>query len=199
MRERTAQKRIGNSRGESMVMALVLLLVFMAIGAAVLAAGAGSAAASSARISDREAYYAARSVLEALDESMRAGKEGGLGAALQNEAYGEFIKSRTADSTVNAMALEKRELPFTLALADAPEGLTDMAGRLTYYGTVQNTEGADPLRASITAVINYDLSCRGKKYSMEARYDYSGFAVVEDVGGQRKPVWTGKWTVRGIG
>lgn len=186
---RNDNRILWNARGETMLMALVLLIVFMAVGASVLSAGAGSSAASSARIVERQVYYAARSMLDVLDESMRS-ENGALGRAIQNEAYGALV-----GSGANA-AIPETTQSFTVSLSGAPEGLEPAAGTLTYSGSAIIQELANEGKqaaVNLSVKLSFDLTYKNKTYTMLATYSFDGFALSANGG---DPVWTGEWKVQ---
>lgn len=201
-KRRLKSNRIYGSRGESMIMVVVMLMVFMILGCAVLTASASATAASSARVSERQAYYYARSMLDVLDESMREGK---LGKALCEKIMHELVvrnvnsihyqagegkalklvyEPEVEHAPLNEMTLS----PITITCVGKATSNTPAVGELITQATLQ-------LR---TVDLSFSVTHQGQTTRMHIQYRAT--CRVEDYNDAQARKWTQwAWTIQEVG
>lgn len=198
MRRNAEEAKRRSTRGESMVVAVVLMLVFFILALAVLTGASVANAGVNARIRYRQAYYYARSTLDALDESLVAGA---LGEAMLNDALDSV---HGANGEYEAQGLTRR---IALSFGEnAPAGLTfaDGGATISYdVKAIRANQGAGPEGGMTGTVIltNVVLTFRadyeGQSYTVRVTYSCSASAArPNDV---TEWMWTeSKWRVRSM-
>lgn len=168
-----------------MIVAIVLMLVFFALGLAVLTGASVANASVSARIHYRQAYYAARSTLDILDDSLRKGKLGDYVRVLERDRLIASGQARLEETV-------ELNLPLSFsgdALADIR--FTDGAATLSYH-VVSERINADLISVSLEgAVLSFRTEYMGKSYGVSVSYSYAGFA--EQTEGRW--TWADAWRV----
>lgn len=201
MRKNACKKsnRARASRGESMIMVAVMLMVFVILGAAVLTAASAATAASSARVSERQAYYYGRSLLDVLDESLRKGK---LGEALRQNLMDELVQSEKNE-------LSYRDTPYELVYTPqvSVEPLTEITfSDVTIACTGKLTSGTAAIGQAITRAslqlrtIDMYFTVTYHEQSMTMRIQYRGSFNVESYSAAQKTgTWTQDWVIQQVG
>lgn len=192
--------RARKNRGESMIMVAVMLMVFVILGAAVLTAASSTTAAASARISERQAYYYARSMLDVLDESMR---KGALGTAVRDKAMDDLVGQNV--NILNFTEAEPLALTYTPSVAAAPLNEATFSDvTIKCRGRAESTTaetGAAITRASIrlrTVDMAFTVTYHEQSVTMRIQYRYTGH--VEDYSATTKAgTWTQDWVVQQLG
>ncbi len=177
-------------RGESMLFAVLLLLVFLSVGVSVMTAGAGTAAAVNARASERQCYFLARSVLDALDTSLQTGD---IGKKLREAVRADVLAQDGAVSVDQTVALGVSS-DFS-----ALSGMTVTEARLALKGAgsvVARDVGGTPTQVLVSfdrAELSFTVNWNTKSYNAAVVYSYLGWAThdtVADTWG-----WNGTWRV----
>lgn len=183
-----------NTRGESMIVAVILLLVFFTIGASILTAASSAVSTAAARVLDRQAYYYARSTLDAVDAAVQ---DGPLGDALKSDLLARFLSSGGGDYNLPQTTLN----PEITLESDALEGLAIENAAIVYSGTaaaLDQTEDGTVNQVFLSlqdVTVTFSAASGGKSYAIRVSYQYSGWATRATNGW----VWDGKWTVLKLG
>ncbi len=206
MKRTHTDKRIRASRrGESMVAVMVVLLIFFTLGAAVMTAAAATTAGSSARVSERQVYYYARSLLDTLDDTLRTGE---LGTLLCERAKDALLTAYAGNAETTSIQIdESTPIPITAAFSPQFDGipLALNDAKLTYsgYADVLNTDATGAITEVSVRLQNVELSFETVyqtkyTYAMRVIYRYSGWGEKPDAAGTNWR-WSGTWFVQQVG
>lgn len=185
---------VRNTRGESMIVAVILLLVFFTIGASILTAASSAVSTAAARVWDRQAYYYARSTLDAVDAAMQ---DGPLGDALKSDLLARFLSGGGSNYDLPKTTLS----PEITLESDALDTLEIQNASIVYSGTAaaldQSEDGTvNQLFLSLQDVtVTFSAVAGEKSYAIRVSYQYSGWATRATNGW----VWDGKWTILKLG
>lgn len=158
-----------NRRGESMIFTVVVTGILLTLGIAVLTAAASAVNAQSRRAADQQAYYAALSAMEVLEDS------------LENGALGEKLLGELETAAVSGGTLPETVLTPDMTL-EGLEGVTFREVSITYTGSASVTDqaGGQPsrLRGSFSSVVlTLTAVAEDRDYTLSAKYAYTGNAV----------------------
>lgn len=177
-----------------MIVAVILLLVFFTIGVSVLTAASAAISTANARVFDRQAYYYARSALDAIDASIQGGD---LGDTMQEDLLSRFLLYGGETYTLPEITLQPEITVECDELSDFSienasivySGFANAVDRDTSGNVTEVFVCLQNLTVSYRAV--YDTN----SYAMRVAYQYSGWASKSGDGWE----WNGKWTVEKLG
>lgn len=192
----TPKKKITGSRGESMIFAVILMFLFLLMGVAVMTAASATTAGITQRTAQNQLYYASRSVLDALDESIQHGE---LGQALRNSLHSQLTQSAQDSLVVSCQGEDAMALNIELpqAMGDdyhVRDATLEYSGRLTVMkaaagGMVECGIGLDDVR--VTCTVEY----RERSYRLWVSYTYDGWGTKYG----QKWRWDDLWRVKNLG
>lgn len=182
-----------NKNGYTIIIAVIIMAVLLIIGVAVLTAAANSLNSVNQRKAGRQAYYAAKSVINVIDDSMHGGE---LGQYVRDKAYGQLASADDESAAVKDQALSAKAVK--LGGNKELEGMSVKDLKILYDGNMSTlTEsGTDRKTLSLNVKLSFTAESNGEIYKLNAAYRYDGTARLGTGGGL---MWeTQKWETTAI-
>lgn len=193
--DKAVRAGINNKNGYTIIIAVIIMAVLLIIGVAVLTSAANSLNSVNQRTSGRQAYYAAKSTINVIDDSMHGGE---LGKYVRDEAYGRFPDSAPQGSSATVENRTLQAASATLTGSDALEGMSIEDLKISYEGEMNylTESGTDKKRMLLTVTVSFTARSGEETYKLNAEYKFEGTARSLSGG---KQMWeTQKWETTDI-